>query len=174
MAQAIFSKTRLLFGIYLLGLIVALELVLHHFHLPTWPVFLVMIFFFEAHMNRQRAPHLLVGGLVGIACFVATVHFVELAGPALGLWPAKLLFVCLVVYAIVALGEALPLAFNNYAFMFFLVSGLAARDATTAPAPLTWMGLVVAGGAAVILGVLVIGKLVARTAAAPAAGGPAD
>lgn len=165
MNKPLVSRTRLIFGVYLLVLIAALELVLHRFHLPSWPVFMIMIFFFEAHMNRERAPHLMVGALVGIACFVATVQFVHLAGPVLGAWPAKLLFICLVVYAIVAFGEAFPVVFNNYAFMFFLVSGLAARDATYHPAPLTWMGLVVAGGAAVILGILLIARLVAKTAA---------
>ncbi len=162
MPKPVLNKTRLLFGVYLIAFIAVLELALHQLKLPAWPLFLVMIFFFEAHMNRQRAPHLLLGALVGIACYMATVEFVRWAGPALGLWPAKLLFVCLVVYAIVALGEALPMLFNNYAFMFYLVSGLAAREAGAVPAPLTWMGVAALGGAVVVLGVLLIGRLVAR------------
>lgn len=120
-------KERLVFGVYLIGLIIAIELLLHHFHLPTWPVFLVMIFFFEAHMDKQRAPHLIMGAVVGIACYVLTVQFVELTGPHIGIATARLVFICLAVYSIVAFGEVLPMVFNNYAFMFFLVSGLAAR-----------------------------------------------
>ncbi|MFV8818729.1 hypothetical protein [Haliea sp. E17] len=165
MASGFPSRSRLVFGIYLLALIIALELVLHHYQLPAWPVFLVMIFFFETHMNPGRAPHLLLGGLAGICCFVLTVYFVDLAGTALGAWPAKLLFVCLVVYAIVALGEVWPMLFNNYAFMFYLVSGLAARDTALAPAPLVWMGLVIGGGAIVIAAVLLIGQLMSKSAA---------
>ncbi|TGD71120.1 hypothetical protein E4634_19960 [Mangrovimicrobium sediminis] len=171
MATPSISKARLVFGLYLLVLIVVLELALHYFHLPAWPAFMVMILFFEAHMNRQRAPHLLVGALVGVACYVATVHFVQLAAPTLGLFTAKLLFICLVVYAIVALGEVLPVLFNNYAFLFYLVSGLAARDATLSPAPLTWAAVALGGGALVILGIGVIGRLVAASAA-PAAPAP--
>ena len=51
------KKERLIFGAYLIVLIIMLELVLHHFHLPAWPVFLVMIFFFESHIDTvQKHP----------------------------------------------------------------------------------------------------------------------
>lgn len=153
------NRERLIFGALLLVLIVAVELVLHHWHLPAWPVFLTMIFFFETHMDRARIPHLLVGGLAGIACYMLTVEFVQAAGPTLGVANARLLFICLVVYAIVALGEVLPVVFNNYAFMFLLVSGLAAKTEGAVPQPLTWMAVAALGGALVILGVLAIGRL---------------
>jgi len=158
---AALRKERLLFGLFLLVLIVVIELFLHHFALPAWPAFLVMIFFFEAHMDRRRAPHLLLGGLVGILCYVLTVEFVGAAGPLLGVEVARLVFICLVVYAIVALGEVLPAIFNNYAFTFFLVSGLAARAGQGGPQLWMWIGVELVGGAAVILGVLLIGRLLA-------------
>lgn len=158
-----FKKERLVFGIYLLVLIVAIELVLHHFHLPTWPVFMVMIFFFESHMNRSRAPHLIIGALVGVACYVLTVQFVELAAASLGLQASRLIFICTVVYAIVAFGEILPMVFNNYAFMFYLVSGLAARLQGGEPQPLLWMAIIIVGGLAVIASILLIQRLVMLT-----------
>lgn len=156
------SKQRLVFGVFLLILIVALELVLHGLHLPTWPAFLVMIFFFEAHMDKGRAPHLIVGGLVGILCYLFTVEFVSLAGPIMGMAVARLVFICVVVYAIVALGESLPMIFNNYAFMFFLVSGLAARAIDQPPQPLLWILVELVGGLVVVGGVLAIGKLMTK------------
>lgn len=155
-------KERLIFGVYLILLIIAIELVLHHFHLPTWPVFLVMIFFFEAHMDKGRAPHLLLGALVGIACYVLTVQFVELLGPIIGVSTARLIFICLAVYSIVAFGEILPMVFNNYAFMFFLVSGLAAQVSVADPTPLLWMLMALIGGMTVIGGILGIGKIMGR------------
>ena len=164
-------KERLVFGLLLLVLIIAVELPLHYLHLPTWPVFLTMIFFFETHMDRGRIPHLLVGGLVGIGCYVLTVDFVLGAGPLLGAASARLLFICLVVYAIVALGEVLPVVFNNYAFMFLLVSGLAARLEGSEPEPLVWAGVQLIGGALVILGIIGIGKILnpgAKASTAPA------
>lgn len=157
------KKERLVFGIYLLILIVIIELILHHFHLPTWPVFMVMIFFFESHMNRDRAPHLIIGALVGVCCYVLTVQFVELAAATLGIQASRLIFICTVVYAIVAFGEIIPMVFNNYAFMFYLVSGLAARVQGGEPQPLVWMAVIVVGGLAVIASILAIQRLVMLT-----------
>lgn len=160
--MAALRKERLLFGVLLLLLIVAIDLALHQLQLSTWPAFLVMIFFFEAHMDRSRAPHLLIGGLVGIACYMLTVQFVEAAGPALGMATARLVFICAVVYAIVAFGEILPVVFNNYAFMFFLVSGLASHAEGTAANPWLWMAVASIGGILVIGGILAIGRLMAQ------------
>lgn len=157
-----FSKQRLVFGIYLLVLIICIELLLHHFHLAAWPVFLVMIFFFESHMNSARAPHLLIGAMVGVCCYVLTVEFVQLTASQWGVETARLVFICAVVYAIVALGEILPIIFNNYAFMFYLVSGLAARG-ESGPQPLAWLLLIAIGGGAVIAAILQINRLVALT-----------
>lgn len=117
--MATVSKTRLIFGIFLMVLIVIIDLALHHLHLATWPAFMVMIFFFESHMNPNRAPHILIGGLFGILNLVLIGIFLKVAAPVLGILPAKLVYVCLFVYLIVALGETVPVLFNNYAFMFF-------------------------------------------------------
>lgn len=165
------KKERLVFGVYLLLLIVIIELLLHYFHLPAWPVFLVMIFFFESHMNTSRAPHLLVGAMVGVCCYVLTVLFVELTASQLGVETARLVFICAVVYAIVALGEIVPVVFNNYAFMFYLVSGLAART-DAGPQPLVWLALVAVGGGAVIAAILLINRLVRLTLGAGTAARP--
>jgi hypothetical protein len=159
--MAKFNKERLIFGVFLLVLIIIIDLILHHFHLPTWPAFMVMIFFFEAHMDVKKASHIVVGGMVGILCFVLTGLFVKAFAPLIGLMTARLFFICLVVYAIVAFGEILPMVFNNYAFMFYLISGLAATVMDPAPNPWLWIGLDVIGGILVILGIVGIGKLMA-------------
>jgi len=157
--MAAVRKERLLFGVFLLILIVAIELVLHRFHLPTWPAFMIMIFYFETHMDKSRAPHLILGGAVGIVCYMLTAQFVEAWGPAMGTATARLLCICLAVYAIVAFGEVLPMVFNNYAFMLFLVSGLAANLEGMTPEPWLWLGIQSIGGTIVILAIIGIGKL---------------
>jgi hypothetical protein len=170
------SKQRLIFGLFLLVLIVILELILHHFHLPAWPAFLVMIFFFETHMDPKRASHVVIGGFFGICCLVLTGLFIKAFAPVLGLMTARLTFICIVVYAIIVFGEMLPMVFNNYAFAYFLVSGLAATVQTPAPNPYLWMAIELVGGTLTILGVMGIGKLMALLftpaagAAPPAAG----
>lgn len=65
----------------------------------------------------------------------------------------------LVVYAIVALGEALPALLNNYAFMFLTVSALAAKAGD--PKPFLWLAIELAGGVALIGGIVIIGKVMA-------------
>ncbi|WP_419662969.1 uncharacterized protein Dvar_34580 [Desulfosarcina variabilis str. Montpellier] len=159
--MATVSKTRLIFGIFLMVLIVIIDLALHHLHLATWPAFMVMIFFFESHMNPNRAPHILIGGLFGILNLVLIGIFLKVAAPVLGILPAKLVYVCLFVYLIVALGETVPVLFNNYAFMFFLVAALAAKVQDPAPNPWMWMGIELVGGLGVIGGIMGITRLMA-------------
>lgn len=167
------SKQRLIFGIFLIAFIVLIELFMHHFHLPAWPAFMVMIFFFETHTNLQRAPHILVGGLVGIFSLVLVGMFLKTFAPIIGFSVARLLFICIFVYLIVALGEVVPMVFNNYAFMFFLVSAVAARIQEPAPNPWLWMGIELIGGLVVVGGIMGIVKLMGilfapQSGAAPA------
>lgn len=166
MAASRFNPQRLIFGAYLLVLIALAEVVIGHFALPAWPAFLAMIFFFAEHMDVKKVPAILVGGTFGIALIIAAKLIVTALAPALGVDMAKLVFVLAVVYAIVAFGEILPLLFNNYAFMYLTVSGVAAQAAN--PNPLLWMAMAAFGGALLIAGVVVIGKWMARSASAAA------
>ena len=68
-----------------------------------------------------------------------------------------------VVYAIVAFGELVPLLFNNYAFMYLTVTGVAVQ--APEPNPYLWMAVAAVGGALLIAGVIGIGKLMAPPAA---------
>jgi hypothetical protein len=156
------SKDRLIFGVLLIVLIALGEIVLAHFKLATWPAFMVMIFFFEAHMDMKKAPNILVGGLFGIANLIIIKIFLEAAAPSLGLELAKLLYVLVFVYAIVALGEVVPVLFNNYTFMYFLVAAVAAKALD--PNVFSWMGVEVVGGALFIAGILGIVKILGALA----------
>ena len=79
------SKDRLIFGVLLIVLVALGEIVLAHFKLATWPAFMVMIFFFEAHMDTKKIANILVGGLFGIANLIIIKIFLQIAGPSLGL-----------------------------------------------------------------------------------------
>jgi hypothetical protein len=156
------SPMRLIFGLFLIVLVVIGEIILDHFQLPTWPAFMIMIFFFVEHMDIKKAPNILVGGLFGIACLILAKFFVMALAPSLGPALPKLLFVVIIVYLIVALGEIIPLVFNNYAFMFLTVSVLAMK--TPDPKPLVWMGVELIGGAIFIAGIMGILKIVGAIA----------
>ena len=55
------------------------------------------------------------------------------------IFPAQVLFVAIFVASIVLLKDTLPFLFNDYAFMFFIVSALAAKGPN--PAPFEWMAI---------------------------------
>lgn len=151
------NAQRLIFGLFLLIPIVALEVVCGRLLVPAWPAFIAMIFFFVEHMDPKKAVPILVGGLFGIFLVVVAGSFIKGLAPHLGLEGASLLFIVVAVYSIVAFGEMVPALFNNYAFMYLTVSGVAVRAG--APNPFLWMAIEVVGGLALIASVVGIGKL---------------
>ena len=154
-----FNRQRLIFGAYLLVLIALAEIIAGKFHLPMWPAFMAMIFFFAEHMDPKKAPHILVGAVFGIACILLAAPIVGALAPLMGFEAARLVFILGIVYAIVAFGEMLPLVFNNYAFMYLTVTALAME--LPHPNPYLWMAVAAMGGGLLIAGVMGIGRLVA-------------
>lgn len=45
---------NIIFLVLLLAIVMVGEFVMEGMHLPTWPAFIVMIFFFMAHMNMKE------------------------------------------------------------------------------------------------------------------------
>jgi len=150
-----FNRQRLIFGLYLLVLITATELVTGHFQLPAWPAFMAMIFFFVEHMDTKKAPHILVGGVFGIGCILLAMPTISALAPLIGVEFARLAYILGIVFAIVAFGEMAPMFFNNYAFMSLTVTGLAMQ--LPQPDPYQWMAVAGVGG---------IGKLMSPPATA--------
>lgn len=158
------DKNRLIFGVFLLILIAIGEIVFHSLHVPAWPAFLIMIFFFMAHMDKKLAPNMLVGGAFGILMIIAAKIIVSsLVSAGLNQFVAFLIFVLVFVYCIVALGEILPILFNNYAFMALLFT--ATYMQTPNPQnPFVLTGILLIGGGAFIVGILAIVKLLMKLA----------
>jgi hypothetical protein len=158
-----FDRTRLIFGLYLLVLIAAFDLVIGHFKLPGWPAFVAMIFFFVEHMDLKKAPSIIVGGVFGIGLILLARPIIGALAPLMGVELAGLVFVLGLVYAIVAFGEMVPMLFNNYAFMTLTVTGVAVMQPN--PNPFLWMAIAAVGGTALIAGVVGIGRLMMAQAA---------
>jgi hypothetical protein len=154
----VFSTKNVLFGFLLVTLIIVFEIVLARLKLPAWPAFMVMIFFFVAHEDAKMTPNILLGGLAGIACVVLIKQFITLFEPSIGIEASRLIFIGLFVYSIVLFKDAIPYVFNSYAFMFFLVSALAAHDHV--PAPYVWMCIELIVGGIFIAGIIGINKVV--------------
>ena len=128
---------------------------------------MAMIFFFAEHMDVRKAPHILVGSVFGIACILLATPTIGALAPLIGFEFARLIYILGIVFAIVAFGEMAPMIFNNYAFMFLTVTGLAMQ--LPQPDPYLWMAVAVVGGGLLIAGVPGIGKLMSRSAATPPA-----
>lgn len=164
----VFNLRNAVFGFLLVAFIIVFELILARLELAAWPAFMVMIFFFVAHEDVAKAPHILIGGLAGIFCVVLIDQFKLVAEPSLGVEAAKLTFIGLFVYSIVLLKDAIPHVFNSYAFMFFLVAALAGGAKGT---PWVWMGVELVFGGIFIAGVLgiawVTGKMLGPEEASP-------
>ena len=154
----VFTSRSVLFGFLLVAFIIVFEVILAHLHLPAWPAFMVMIFFFVVHEDLRQSPHILIGGFTGIVCVVLIGDFMHLLGPSMGMEASKLTFIGLFVYAIVLLKDAIPYVFNSYAFMFFLVSALAAKQPE--PDPYMWMGVELIVGSIFIAGIVGINRVV--------------
>jgi hypothetical protein len=157
------DSQRLIFGAFLMIPIILAEVVCGHLKLPAWPAFLAMILFFMEHMNPKKVPEILVGAVFGIACIIFAGIFIKMLAPALGLELARLVFIVVIVYLIVAFGEIVPMVFNNYAFLYLTVAGVAAMAGN--PQPIVWMAIALVGGAALIGSVVGIGRLMMGMAA---------
>lgn len=160
MAQ--FDRQRLIFGLYLLVLIAAAVLITGRLKVPAWPAFMAMVFFFVEDMDVKKVPHILVGGVFGIACILLAAPTIGALAPLIGVEYATLVYILGVVYAIVAFGELVPLLFNNFAFMYLTVTGIAVQ--LPGPNPYLWMAVTGIGGALLIAGVIGIGKLMSQPA----------
>ena len=158
--MAKFDRQRLIFGLYLIVLIVIAELVSGALKLPAWPAFIAMIFFFVEHMDVKKVSQILVGGAFGIGLIMTARPIVAALAPLMGVELARLAFIVILVYSIVAFGEIIPILFNNYAFLYLTVTAVVPE-----PNPLLWMGITVVGGGALIAGVIGILRLMAPRAA---------
>jgi hypothetical protein len=160
-----FSRRRLIFGLYLIVLVGIAEIVTGRLRVPAWPAFIALVLFFLEHMDVKKVPHILVGALVGIGLLLLAPGAIGVLARFLGAQWGELAYILIAVYLIVALHDVLPMFFNSYAFMFLTVGGLAL--ATPAPNPYVWALMALVGGALLIAGAVLIGRI--SPPAAPAA-----
>ncbi|HLZ20005.1 MAG TPA: hypothetical protein VKO67_10340 [Smithellaceae bacterium] len=152
------DKNRLIFGVFLVILVGIAFMIFGHFKIPSWPAFLVMICFLETHMDKQKIPNILAGGLFGMANLIVIKYFIQFLAPYIGLEASVLLYMLIFIYAIIGLGESLPIVLNNYAFLFFTIVGIVYKlpDFNL----FLLMGVELVGGAIFIAAILGIIKIV--------------
>jgi hypothetical protein len=154
-------RNRLIFGVMLLAVITLADIILHELHLPSWPMFMILMFFFLAHIDKNVAPNIIIGALLGIACFDIARPIILPLVPFTGLFTARLMYLLGTVGSIILFREFVPIAFNDYAFAFLLLSGMASRERSdTASNPLAWMIVTLVGGTLIILAILGIRQII--------------
>jgi hypothetical protein len=172
--KRVFTVHNLLTCSLLLPLIAAAETLLYLIKLPAWPVMLCMVSYFLAEKKREKAGHIILGGLLGeLSCLILNLVFMPLVWlPLLGEkahFAGLVLYVLVFVGLIVLLDNTWPRVFNSFAFLFFLAAALGYKsDALPAlfsrtPLPFVWMAETLFGGTAVVLGCIGIGKIVRMT-----------
>src|SRR5580658_4034702 len=160
-----FDRHSLIFGVYLIVLVAIAQYIADFFKFPIWPGYMCTIFFFVDQLDVKKAPHIVVGGVAGIAGILLFVPVIGFLAPHIGAEAAKILLICALVYAIVAFNLTLPIVFNSYAFMFLTVSGVALSEPNANP--YEWMAVAALAGSLLILGVVGIGKIVGPAPSAP-------
>ena len=153
-----FDRHSLIFGLYLLVLIAIAQYIADYFKFPMWPAYMCMIFFFVDQMDAKKTPHIVVGGIAGIAGILLFAPVIGFLAPYIGVEASKIALILALVYAIIAFNPTLPIVFNSYAFMFLTVSGVA--FGAPGANPYQWMLVAGLGGALLIGGVIGIGKIV--------------
>jgi len=145
-----FNGHRLILGLFILVFIVITELLTARCKLPAWPAYVAWILFFIEHFNVRRAPHILLGAVVGIAFILLAPPVIGMLAKMFGVEWGRLIYILAAVYAIVAFGEIVPVLLNNYTFLFFTVCGLALGAPN--PNPYVWALMAVIGGGLLIGG----------------------
>jgi hypothetical protein len=104
-----------------------------------------MVFFFCVHRDFKQGPNILVGGAFGILQIYLIKLWYGVSVPWFGgdmskytdphtqhaLFTSKLIYILIFVFLIVLLKDAIPLLFNDFTFMFFIVAGVAAGAHTS-------------------------------------------
>ena len=106
------DRQRLIFGLFLLVLIAASQLIAGHLGVPAWPAFMAMIFFFLGDMDVKKIPHVLLGGVAGIAAILLFTPVIGALAPVMGVELAALALVLVLVSGIVVFGEMAPMAIS--------------------------------------------------------------
>lgn len=159
--KKIFNLRKLVLAILLVALIMVAEFILEGNHLATWPAFMIMVYFFMSHTDIKQAPHIIIGSCFGLCNLILIKYWYGLSVPLFGgdmtkltspetveaIFHAKLVYIAIFVIAIIFLRDVINWVFNDYAFMTFIIAGLASGGNSTA----ALVGKTVAGAANKVL-----------------------
>lgn len=153
-----FKKETVIAGLIVAVWLVVTLIILSQFGISQgWPAFLTLLFFFETGAKTENLKNIFAGAAVGLLLGAALPVVAGALAPAMGLEPALLLVVFVIVFLIIALGDVAHMFFNNYAFCYFTVACIFPQQAT-----LEWLAVLLLGGLFFTGGILLMIKLMTR------------
>lgn len=84
--------------------------------LTGWPMYFVPIFFFIQGADVKKIPSIFIGATLGLAAAYFLVTGLHAFTPVIGLVPAFIILIAIVLAVIIVGGSVLPIACNNVAF----------------------------------------------------------
>jgi hypothetical protein len=84
-----------------------------------WPAYLTLPLFFLAGNDAKQLLNLFVGGAVGIILAACFFPIYAMLTPALGAQLTPLVIIFIIIFLIIALGNAVPMVFNNFNLVYF-------------------------------------------------------
>ena len=123
-----------------------------------WPAYLTLLFFFEKNGDVKNLPNIFVGAAVGLLLAALVPITVGAIAPTVGVLAGSLIVVFIAIFLIIALGDVAHMLFNNYAFVYFTIALIFAKQWTW-NMTIQWLIVLVAGGIFFTGGILVFAKL---------------
>ena len=124
---------------------------------PTWPMFMVTVFFYWSHGDKKNIPNIAVGGIVGLVCAYLFEILLGAFAPSMGGLPAAYLTLIIILGILILGGTVCPVACNNFAIGYFTIALI---DSTLIKPQFTnWLLMFIIGGGILLAGAILAGDL---------------
>lgn len=127
---------------------------------PPWPMYFVTIFFFLLGGDPKKIKSIYLSGIVGICGTYITLQLLKVLGPIIGMVPALLILLLIVLGLIIVGGNFFPLFFNNMTFAFLTVCTI--NFEIIESSFVNWILMFLIGGTIILGGALLIAVLVGK------------
>lgn len=133
--------------------------------LVGWPMYFVPIFFFIQGADKKKIPSIFIGATLGLLASYFLVSGLGALTPAIGLVPAFMILIGIILAVIIIGGTVCPIACNNVAFAYLTASTINLEGITFASITNNLLVLYLGGGImlAGAIGASMIGKYLLKS-----------
>lgn len=111
-----------------------------------WPMFFVPIFFFIQGGDTKKIPSIFAGATLGLLASYFLVTGLTTMTPMMGLVPAFMIMIGIILAVIIVGGTVCPIACNNVAFAYLTANTINLEDITFATILNNLLVLFIGGG----------------------------